>query len=126
MDNITLGLLIERRACREAVDAFEKRFGQVASVKAVVDALHEIGRPDWEAWLLAQEFSLTISMLEQGADIHAQGDLALRWAAMCGRLEIVKYLIERGADIHYLALCWAKESGHTRVANFLREAATRS
>ena len=39
-------------------------------------------------------------LLEQGADIHTQGDGALINAARNGHLDIVKYLVEHGADIH--------------------------
>lgn len=39
-------------------------------------------------------------MTKQGADIHAGGDWALRWAAINGHSDIVKYLVEKGADIH--------------------------
>ena len=39
-------------------------------------------------------------LVEHGADIHAQEDYALRWAAVNDRLEVVKYLVEHGADIH--------------------------
>jgi hypothetical protein len=39
-------------------------------------------------------------MLERGADIHACDDSALRWSAQYGHLEVVRLLLERGADIH--------------------------
>jgi ankyrin repeat protein len=39
-------------------------------------------------------------VLEQGADIHASNDEALRISAKNGHLEIVKYLVEHGANIH--------------------------
>jgi ankyrin repeat protein len=37
-------------------------------------------------------------LLEQGADIHAQDDYALRLSASKGNLDMVKYLIEQVAD----------------------------
>jgi ankyrin repeat protein len=37
-------------------------------------------------------------LVEQGADIHDNNDLVLIWAR--GHLEVVKYLVEQGADIH--------------------------
>ena len=46
------------------------------------------------------EFSLVKFALEKGADIHTSLDIALRYASLKGHLEIVKYLIEFGADIH--------------------------
>ena len=41
-------------------------------------------------------------LIEKGSDIHAENDYALRYSAMNGHLEVVKYLIEVGADIHAL------------------------
>jgi ankyrin repeat protein len=38
--------------------------------------------------------------LEQGANIHFNNDEALRWASEKGHLEVVKYLVEQGANIH--------------------------
>jgi hypothetical protein len=38
--------------------------------------------------------------LEQGADIHTFDDDALRVTSYNGHLEVVKYLVEHGADIH--------------------------
>jgi len=42
-------------------------------------------------------------LLGQGADLHADNDGALRWAGEKGRLEVVKYLLERGADSDILS-----------------------
>ena len=39
-------------------------------------------------------------LVESGADIHSKDDQALSIAAMFGHLEVVKYLVEVGADIH--------------------------
>ena len=39
-------------------------------------------------------------LLKQGADIHAGEDSALRSASRNGRLDIVKYLVQSGANIH--------------------------
>ena len=38
-------------------------------------------------------------LVENGIDIHTQNDQALKYACIHGRLEVVKYLIENGADI---------------------------
>ncbi len=39
-------------------------------------------------------------LVERGADIHYDNEYALRWAIGNGDLDIVKYLNEQGADIH--------------------------
>ena len=39
-------------------------------------------------------------LVESGADIHANTDKALRVASMYGHLNIVEYLVENGADVH--------------------------
>jgi len=39
-------------------------------------------------------------LIESGANIHADNDYAVRWAAKNGHSEIVKLLIESGANIH--------------------------
>ena len=36
---------------------------------------------------------------EKGVDIHANDDRAFRWAAYYGYEDVVKYLVEKGADI---------------------------
>jgi len=61
-------------------------------------------------------------LVEEGADIHANDDLALRWAAENGHLDVVKFLVKEGADIHVfdeLALRWAAENGHLDIVKFL-------
>ena len=39
-------------------------------------------------------------LIENGVDIHARNDYALRLASYNGHIEMVKYLVEKGADIH--------------------------
>ena len=39
-------------------------------------------------------------LVEKGADIHFVHDEALRNASFYGHFDVVKYLIEHGADIH--------------------------
>jgi hypothetical protein len=39
-------------------------------------------------------------LFERGAEIHFVNDSALREASQAGQLNIVKYLVEKGADIH--------------------------
>jgi ankyrin repeat protein len=37
--------------------------------------------------------------LKHGANVSAKDDYALRWSALNGHLEVVKLLLEHGADI---------------------------
>ena len=39
-------------------------------------------------------------LVDRGADIHTGNECAVRWASWRGHLDIVKYLVEKGADIH--------------------------
>ena len=61
-------------------------------------------------------------LLNEGADIHAGNDYALRHASRYGHLEIVKLLLDRGADIHACddyALRWASHNGHLETVKLL-------
>ncbi len=61
-------------------------------------------------------------LVAQGADINAEGDGLLTWAALGGHLKIVEYLIEKGADIHVNnddAFITASEGGHLKIAKYL-------
>jgi ankyrin repeat protein len=39
-------------------------------------------------------------LIEEGADLHIDDETPLTWAAEEGRLEVVKYLVENGADLN--------------------------
>lgn len=59
---------------------------------------------------------------ELGVNIHARGD-ALRYSVMNGNLNVVRYLVENGADIHKckdLAFRQALESGNVDVYEYLK------
>jgi len=67
-------------------------------------------------------------LIENGADVNAENDGALRAAANNGHLEIVKYLVGNGADIYAennTALKWAVENGHLDVVIYLRSVSTK-
>jgi ankyrin repeat protein len=49
-------------------------------------------------------------LVESGADILADNNRAVRWAVRSGYLEVVKYLVESGADAKW-ALNWIKKEG---------------
>ena len=46
------------------------------------------------------ELELVKYAVDRGSNIHTSNEEALRWASLKGHLEIVKYLVEQGADIH--------------------------
>lgn len=62
-------------------------------------------------------------LVNEGANIHARDDSALRWASARGHLDIVKYLIEHGANIHAgndLALHLASHYEHLEIVEYLK------
>ena len=63
-------------------------------------------------------------LIENGADVHADNDVALSCSAEMGHLEVVKYLIENGADIHACngcALRCSARRGHVDIVKYLIE-----
>mgnify|MGYP002404279905 CR=1 FL=1 len=39
-------------------------------------------------------------LVEKGANIHAENDMALQWVYRNGYLEMAKFLVENGTNIH--------------------------
>lgn len=121
---ITLRQLEEMDACEPAGDLFKKVFGEKASLNAVVEELHKRNLIEYEAWLLAQDYELTNELIKVGANIHADNDFALRWAARNGRLRVVKLLLKKSANIHAYndaALCLAARNGRLEIVKLLLE-----
>lgn len=61
---------------------------------------------------------------ENGVNIHADNERALRFAAECGHFQIVRYLHANGANIHACndsALNYAARRGHYEVVRYLHE-----
>ena len=68
------------------------------------------------------ELEIVISLLEQGTDIHAENDYAVRRASGFGYLEVVKYLVSQGADINAndnYAVRMASHNGHLEIVRYL-------
>ena len=67
----------------------------------------------------------TTIALNEGADVHEDNELALRFASQLGHAEVVKILLKAGADVHAVdetPLYLAIEAGYTDVAKILLEA----
>lgn len=63
-------------------------------------------------------------LLKSGADVHADGDWALRWAAYWGNTELVGVLLDKGADVNAAngaSLVWASGNGHLKTVELLLE-----
>ena len=59
---------------------------------------------------------------ENGADITAENNYAIRWTSRNGYLDVVKYLHANGADIttgNNYAIKWASNNGHLEVVKYL-------
>ena len=65
-----------------------------------------------------------VFLVERGADVTAQDNSAVCWAAANGHLHVVKYLAEKGADVTAMdnsAVRWAAAHGHLHVVEYLVE-----
>jgi ankyrin repeat protein len=59
---------------------------------------------------------------EKNVNIRVDYENALRWAATYGHLEVVKYLVQNGANVNNnSALRWAAYNGHLEIVKFLLE-----
>ena len=61
-------------------------------------------------------------LISQGADIHAEDDLALRWSVTNGHLKVVKYLVSQGINIHVwddYAFRGSASNGHLETVKYL-------
>jgi len=65
-----------------------------------------------------------LSDIETHKKFNLDINSTFRWASSNGHLEVVKFLVEKGADIHAddnYAFCWASKNGHLEVVKFLVE-----
>ena len=72
----------------------------------------------------AGDINKVLQLVEDGADVHADNDHALRSASLNGHIEVVKILIEKGADVHAnndSSLHSASLNGHIEVVKILIE-----
>ena len=109
----------------------------VSSILASLDSdkIRQLGRdnvPD-DIWLIKKDKTAEEAakcgnliglkyFIDQGMDIHANDDAALRRASEYGHLFMVKYLVGLGANIHANsdeALEISTKNGHSDVAKYL-------
>ena len=87
--------------------------GKFRSHKLIIEKVVNLGSVD--TWRY---------MHKHGADITAQNNYVVRWAAENGHLDVVRYLHENGADIaarDNYAVRWAAYYGHLDVVKYLHE-----
>jgi hypothetical protein len=119
---------------REDILAFVSYGTDVYEVTPIGEIYENPGTPKkWKAHAVDLKYvgkisdGKTVKMLvDAGADVHANDDFALRYAAENGLTAIVKVLLDAGADVHACnnyALCWAAaEKGHTEIVKMLIDA----
>ena len=68
------------------------------------------------------DFHIVLELAERHEIVLTQGLVLLRWAALHGDLNFIKYLISKGVDPRgdSVASAWAVAEGHTEVVNFLK------
>ena len=78
--------------------------------------------------ILGEKGKITVEVVErliqEGADVHACEDVALKWASADGHFEVIKLLLRHGVDVHAqkdVALRWASNNGHLEVVKLLFE-----
>jgi ankyrin repeat protein len=67
------------------------------------------------------DFRLVKTLADLGADIHIDEDKPFLYSAKYGNLEVVKYLVERGANVGYKPLFCSARYGHLEVVKYLVE-----
>jgi len=142
MKYITVKWLKENNACPEALEKFKKEFGEKALAEKVIKRTREAEKPAWETWLLARGVKasvgnysrrhvlrivaakgdlITVKFLveKDGANINAKKGIALLTAVRKRKIEVVKFLIEKGAIIQDSVIEAAKNKGYEEILKIL-------
>ena len=59
---------------------------------------------------LCVNLAIVTCLVEQGADIHADTDFAIRWSARNGHSEVIRYLINLCTFVHIIRIKKFKSS----------------
>lgn len=126
MKRITLKWLIRRGACEKAVEFFKKIFGDEASQKDIIEKLHELGKEDWEVWLMTRCCKLTISLLGVGANPNIKRGRVMHWAVFGGYLGVTRALVDAGLNrknmiVGSMYATILPDYPHTRIKRFLEK-----
>ena len=79
------------------------RDGKLAAVQDYVAKVNVKGQYGWTALMIVAfdgHLDVVKCLVEHGADVNAQGSYALREAVKSGNLDIVQYLVKHGADVN--------------------------
>jgi len=99
------------------------RYGHLGLVSTLLDAGGgNLEEALFQAASRPYSTSMVALLLERGADIHYQGDLALFHAAQSGRYSTTRLLLSRGARVHACSIAVAERHRHYGVAMLLRRA----
>ena len=104
-------------------EAFEKKDKETARDDLLFPHLSEI--VDGETLYNALVNKLYVPKKKIKEFVHANNDLALRWASKHGHANVVKILLDAGADVHAdndYALRWASNNGHAEIVKILLDA----
>src|SRR5690606_34115855 len=84
------------------LDFYNKVLARYFSEEEIIQVFKRAKNPEYIVAYAASNGHLEVVkyLVGLGADIHANNEYALRWAAENGHLEMVKYLVGLGADIH--------------------------
>lgn len=107
-----------------------------ATIEMAVARGFDVNQADWQGTTLLHvcaktgDIEAARAFLDFGADVNAvepgNGGTPLAWAAQAGQREMVKFLLERGADPNLARgkwakpLVWASKAGHAEIADLLR------
>ena len=101
VENPDFEMVVDENKYRANMIILGKRY-ELANVETIKMLIEAGANRDCALRYIAEKGHLEVVkyLIEKGADVHTKNDSALRTSAEKGHLEVVKYLIEKGADIH--------------------------